>query len=77
MTDFITSGEWTSVVSSNVSEAMYDADREQLSIRFHSGRVYHYVGVPASMAAEFIRAPSKGIWVHRNLVVPEWSFIRG
>lgn len=77
MSDFVESGEWTSVTSSNVAEALYDREREKLSIRFVNGRVYHYVGVPPSMAEGFDRAPSKGVWVHRNLVATNWSFIKG
>lgn len=74
MDDFLTSGEWCSVTSSNVAEARYDADREHLAIRFLSGKVYTYPGVPADVAADFISAPSKGRWVHRTLVATGWSW---
>jgi len=38
----------------------YDAQRSELEIAFHSGRVYRFSGVPASLHAWLMRSPGKG-----------------
>ena len=45
----------------------YDAASETLSIRYHSGRVYHYLGVPEKVFREMRSTMVKGIWFNRHI----------
>ena len=47
-------------MSSVIQTFAYDAPTERLDVRFISGRLYHYYGVPARLAAAMKRASSKG-----------------
>ena len=46
--------------SSVIAHFAYDRARETLTIRFVSGRVYAYFGVPPAIAAELAAASTKG-----------------
>ena len=61
----------TRVSSSNLAEAGYDLDSQTLEIRFHHGGVYQYYGVPHSVFAGLMAAPSKGRYHHRNI---KWKY---
>ena len=52
--------ERQTVVSSNLDEIGYDAARETLEIRFHSGSVYQYSPVKQADYDAFMKAESKG-----------------
>lgn len=51
---------WEEVESSNIRSIGYDAELEELHIKFRSGSEYAYFGVPGEIYAEMMRAPSKG-----------------
>lgn len=46
--------------STAIREIDYDAGRAKLLVRFVSGQLYVYVGVPGEVHRSFVRAPSKG-----------------
>ncbi len=48
------------VESTNIKSVGYDPEDEILEVEFHSGGVYHYVGVPAAVYEGFLGARSKG-----------------
>lgn len=52
--------EHVPVESSSLRSVAYDATAEVLEIAFHSGRVYRFAGVPASLHAWLMRSPGKG-----------------
>ena len=52
------------VSSSNVKAVGYDAGTQTLEVEFLNGGVYQYYGVPDQLHAQFMRAPSKGQFVH-------------
>jgi hypothetical protein len=53
--------------SSNVRDAAYDPDTQQLDCSFWSGSSGYYAQVPAQVAQEFERASSPGRFVHTYL----------
>lgn len=54
--------------SSTVAAVGYDAERQILGVRFHSGqRVYTYAGVPADVAEAFRTAESPGKFFAANI----------
>lgn len=50
----------TTVESSTVATVAYDEAHELLQLRFCSGAVYEYFGVPATVRQSLLDAPSKG-----------------
>ncbi|HQD26546.1 MULTISPECIES: KTSC domain-containing protein [Methanoculleus] len=48
------------VESTNIKSVGYDPEDEVLEVEFHSGGVYHYVGVPAEVYEGLLNARSKG-----------------
>lgn len=48
------------VFSSNVREIGYDEDTQILAVKFNSGALYHYFGVPGEVARSVMNAPSIG-----------------
>lgn len=48
------------VASKSLVSVGYDTDASELEVEFHSGRVYRYAGVPASVHAWLMRNPAKG-----------------
>jgi hypothetical protein len=46
--------------ASAVADIRYDHDRERLTVKFVTGRIYEYVDVPVEVAASFQSAFSKG-----------------
>lgn len=45
----------------------YDAGTETLEIRYHSGKVYHYLNVPEKVFREMRATMVKGIWFNRHI----------
>lgn len=56
---------YTPVSSSNVSAVGYDPAFRRLWVRFKSGDVYAYDGVPSHVYLDFLRAPSAGQYLWR------------
>lgn len=52
--------ERQSVTSSNIASIGHDPNGDTLEVEFHSGKVYQYDNVPASVAEALINAPSIG-----------------
>jgi hypothetical protein len=48
------------VKSSNLAAVGYDVDKQILAIQFKNGQIFHYSGVPETVATEFVRSPSLG-----------------
>lgn len=57
----------TSVISTDVAEIGYDVDTMTLEVVFHKGGVYQYFDVPEVVYQEFLRADSKGKFLHANI----------
>ncbi|MBA7580346.1 hypothetical protein ES708_22237 [subsurface metagenome] len=51
---------WDTVESSNINMVGYDAELEELHVKFNSGTEYVYSGVGAEVYGGLMRAPSKG-----------------
>ena len=60
-------GNWTPVVSSNVAAYRYNPGTHVLQVRFTSGRVYGYKGVPQNIVDEFDTAESKGKYLNASI----------
>lgn len=54
----------------------YNADTEELTVTFASGGTYVYAGVPAEVAQGLVSAPSKGKFMHAN-ILKAYSFRKG
>lgn len=57
------------VQSSNLKSVGYDPATKTMEIEFHSGRVYVYFDVPASIHHGLMTARSKGTFFRRNVRV--------
>ena len=66
--DFVTSGKWVRVSSSNVASIRYDNDNHVMWVRFLNGQIYYYSDVLPSIARRFFMSASKGkfIWALRR-----------
>lgn len=53
------------VNSSNLAAVGYNTNSQELTIRFHSGGVYTYLGVPQNIHSGLISAASKGRYHHQ------------
>lgn len=65
---------WVPLVSSNLRAACFFRDHQgayALDIRFRSGRIYRYHGVPEAVYRALLAAPSKGVYHDRNI---KWSY---
>lgn len=51
---------WIPLESSVIAAVRYDANARRLDVRFTSGELYRYSGVPASVMRAFMAAPSAG-----------------
>lgn len=49
------------VFSSNIQEIGYDAEEQMLAVKFNTGALYYYFGVPEEVARSVMTAPSIGI----------------
>jgi hypothetical protein len=52
------------VSSSNVRAVGYDAGTQTLEVEFLNGGVYQYYSVPEQVHVQFMRAASKGQFLH-------------
>ncbi|MEM1094207.1 MAG: KTSC domain-containing protein [Bacteroidota bacterium] len=57
----------TPVSSSNLASVGYDAATKMLEIKFNSGSVYIYSGVPASVYTGLMHASSHGSYFHAHI----------
>lgn len=57
----------TPVISSNIASVGYDAGTMTLEIEFLGGAIYQYFDVPETVYEEFMRASSKGQFLHANI----------
>jgi hypothetical protein len=53
--------------SAVIAEYDYDASSQILMIRYHSGKVYHYLDVPEKVFSQMRSTMVKGIWFNRNI----------
>lgn len=51
--------------SSSVEEIGYDAEAEEVFVRYREGGLYAYIGVPTVVWDELRAAPSTGTYVNR------------
>ena len=58
-------GDWMTVKSSNVRRIRWD---RSLSIEFHSGKVYTYIGVPAEVWRALMQAESHGSFLQTAVI---------
>ncbi len=45
----------------------YYADTQTLEIRYHSGKIYHYLNVPEQVFRQMRSTMVKGIWFNRHI----------
>ncbi|MFA6458501.1 MAG: KTSC domain-containing protein [Patescibacteria group bacterium] len=57
----------TPVSSSNIAAIGYDSDTETLEIEFLNGTLYEYRNVPQVIYDELMRAPSRGIYLNKEI----------
>ncbi len=72
--EWIYGGDWMSFPSSNVQEARYLREHQQLFIIYHDGSAYQYDQISEDEARSFYVAPSHGKWVWDNLRVRSTIF---
>jgi hypothetical protein len=59
--------EWTSIRSTNIREAGFDAETNELEIVFADGARYRYRSVPESIYQELVSARSAGRYFHQKI----------
>lgn len=59
--------EWVPLKSKMLAEASYNEVWQQLYLRFHSGDVYCYRGVPAECFRELLEAKSMGRYFREHI----------
>lgn len=64
-----------SVVSSTIDSIGYAPRTRTLEVRFTSGSVYRYFGVPRRVYAELLGASSKGAYFNRH-VRDRFAYVR-
>lgn len=60
--------KWVPVKSKMLAVVAYDHDWQQLYLKFRSGDVYCYRGVPAEQYNELLAADSKGKYVRSQIL---------
>lgn len=71
-TDFanwVRTGRWEHVNSSNVAAIAYDTEKDMVKIRYKDGSEWGYWPIPLALANGLYRTGSKGIWVWDYLKV--------
>jgi len=66
---------WTSVAATDLDAVAYDPAERRLRIRFQSGAIYDYDGVPSVVYEELLAAPSKDDYFS-EYVRPEFRYRR-
>jgi len=64
------------VSSSSIATVGYDEVRSVLEIKFHTGRVYHYRGVPSDIFEGLMKAKSKGKYYNKYVKDAGFPFKR-
>jgi len=64
------------VQSSNVASIGYDTDACTLEVEFLNGSLYQYFGVPESVFAGLMSAPSKGSFLDQHVKKAGYSCTR-
>jgi hypothetical protein len=59
---------FTAPRSSHLKRARYDRAKDVLGVQFKSGAEYTYAGVGTQRWNAFVRARSKGSYLHRSIV---------
>ncbi len=59
--------KWVAAKSKMLSAVAYNRDWQQLYLKFRSGDVYCYRGVPAEEYQELLAADSKGKYVQNHI----------
>jgi hypothetical protein len=72
---FLMEPPWTNVSSSALAEVAYDPAGRRLRIRFRSGAIYDFAGVPPVVYEELLAAPSKDGYFS-EYVRPDYSYRR-
>lgn len=62
------------VVSSNIATVRYVEDGRTLWVRFHSGRVYCYLGVPRAEYGALMQSNSHGKCLHAR-IIPKFKVV--
>jgi hypothetical protein len=65
--EFVTSGKWVLVKSSNLQRIVYNRHQQELRVEFKSGAIYRYDGVPRRIAKEMFTASSMGRYLHNRI----------
>ena len=55
------------VRSTNIARVGYDAQSKTLAVEFRNGSIYHYHGIDQDKHDEFMRAESKGKYLHQHI----------
>jgi hypothetical protein len=55
------------VKSSNIKSIGYDPKLKMLEVEFKTGGLYQYKHVPPRIYTDFLKAPSKGAYVEKNI----------
>lgn len=66
---------WARVASSILAAVAYDPAERRLRIRFRTGAIFDYDGVPPVVYDELLAAPSKGAYF-AEYIRPEYSYRR-
>ncbi len=66
---------WALVTSSEIDAVAYDSAGKRLRIRFRSGAIYEYDGVPSVVYEELLAAPSKGRYFS-EYIRPDYPYRR-
>ncbi|MEC7987762.1 MAG: KTSC domain-containing protein [Myxococcota bacterium] len=53
--------------STNLSEVLYHPSTRTMELYFHSGHIYRYIGIPASIFQDLISAPSAGKFYNQHI----------
>ena len=58
---------WVPLNSTVLEAAAYQNQASVLELRFHGGTVYRYLGVPAALYQELLRAQSQGLYFNSRI----------
>ncbi len=72
---FLIEPEWTRVTSSTIEAVGYSPIEKRLRIRFRSGEIYQYNGVPSVVCEELLAAPSKASYFSED-IRPDYPYRR-
>lgn len=65
-----------SVESTCITDLFYNGDTNDLTVSFAAGGTYTYSGVPAEVAQGLVAAPSKGKYMHAQ-ILGKFSYRKG